>query len=441
MKKDNVVVVFSSHLSDEANAKFIKHIDDTIGVKHKVVCYPNFNQFSLPQIYNQAIREHNSENTLMVFCHNDITIKTRTWGKLLLNKFNNTDFSIIGVAGSTYLAETGVWWQDRSKMYGVVEHTDGYKTWVSEYAIPRPGYTKPVVLVDGVFMAADCNNVEHLWDEEFKGFHYYDLSFCLPNYLDGCNIGVTTDIRILHQSVGMTNQLWEDNRKQFVEKYKDELPIVYSDYEDVEEDILVNIITRTHGRPVFFKNCRESILNQTYKKINHIVGTDINCDYYDNAIKLSPKEVQQPRLMPEYNTYPAPWNLHLNELGTYVKDGWVMYLDDDDVFCHKNALKFIVNNIDDDDQILLWRVKININENGWIVPNNAAFGKKIEAGNFSGIGMMFHSKHLPVDWGSWSYGDFRVASQLLTKKLKPRWIDLVLTETQGRPNNGQPPVI
>lgn len=227
MKKDNVVVVFSSHLSDEANAKFIKHIDDTIGVKHKVVCYPNFNQFSLPQIYNQAIREHNSENTVMVFCHNDITIKTRTWGKLLLNKFNNTDFSIIGVAGTTYLAETGVWWQDRSKMYGVVEHTDGYKTWVSEYAIPRPGYTKPVVLVDGVFIAADCNVIEHEWDEDFKGFHFYDLSFCLPNYLDGCNIGVTTDIRILHQSVGMTNQLWEDNRKQFVEKYKEELPIIY----------------------------------------------------------------------------------------------------------------------------------------------------------------------------------------------------------------------
>jgi hypothetical protein len=440
MKKDNIVVVFSSHLSSEVNDKFIKHISDTIGVKHKVVCYPNFNQYSLPEVYNKAIQEHNAPNTIMVFCHNDITVRTRTWGRLLLHKFNSSDFSIIGLAGTTFLAENGVWWHDRKKMYGVVEHTDGYKTWVSEYAIPRPGFIKPVILVDGVFMAVDCNAIEHQWDEEFKGFHMYDLSFCVPNYLDGCNIGVTTDIRILHQSVGMVNQQWDDNRKQFVEKYKEELPITYSDYEDSDEDILVNVITRTHGRPVFFKNCRESILNQTYKNINHIVGTDIECDYYD-AIKLSLKEVQQPRLMPEYNTYPAPWNLHLNDLGGHVKDGWVMYLDDDDIFSHKNALRFIVNNIDDDSQILFWRVKININENGWIVPNNVAFGKKIEAGNFSGIGMMFHSKHLPVDWGSWSYGDFRVVSQLLAKKLKPRWIDLVLTETQGRPNNGQPPIV
>lgn len=226
--KNNIVVVFSSHLSEEENQKFIKHINDTIGVKHQVVCYANFNQFSLAEVYNRAIKEYNNENTIFVFCHNDITIRTRTWGKLLLSKFNSKPFfSIIGVAGTTYLHESGQWWADRSKMYGVVEHTDGANVWVSEYAIPIKGYTKPVVLVDGVFMAVDCNNIVHSWDEEFKGFHFYDLSFCVPNYLDGCQIGVTTDIRILHQSVGMTNQQWENNRIQFAEKYKDELPITY----------------------------------------------------------------------------------------------------------------------------------------------------------------------------------------------------------------------
>jgi hypothetical protein len=225
--KNNIIVVFSSHLSEEENLKFVKHIDDTIGVKHKTVYYPNFNQFSLSQIYNQAIREHNDPDSIMVFCHNDITFKTRTWGRLLLSKFNHSPFSIIGVAGTTHLTESGQWWEDRPKMYGVVEHTDGISSWVSEFATPIKGYTKPVVIIDGVFMAVDCNNIEHQFDEEFKGFHLYDLAFCLPNYLDGCEIGVTTDIRILHQSIGITNQQWDDNRKQFAEKYKDELPITY----------------------------------------------------------------------------------------------------------------------------------------------------------------------------------------------------------------------
>lgn len=226
--KNNIVVVFSSHLTEEENQKFIKHIDTTIGVRHKVVCYPNFNQFSLPEIYNLAIKEHNNDDAIMVFCHNDIKIKTLGWGKILIKKFNNTDFQIIGVAGTTDLSETGRWWDDRSKMCGVVEHTNGITEWVSEYSKPRSGYIVPVVLVDGVFIAADCNELEHGWDEEFKGFHLYDISFCIPNYLDGCNVGVTTDIRILHESVGATNDQWEKNRIQFVEKYYHELPITHT---------------------------------------------------------------------------------------------------------------------------------------------------------------------------------------------------------------------
>lgn len=229
--KNKIVVVFSSHLSDEKNNAFIKHINGTIGVKHyKTVCYPNFNQFSLPQVYNQAIREHNDENTIMVFCHNDITIKTREWGKYVLRKFNTSDFQIIGVAGSTYLHDNGVWWNDRTKMCGIVEHTNGITNWVSEYSKHVPNFIKPVVNIDGLFMCIDCNEIEHYFDEDFKGFHFYDLPICFSNTLDGYNVGVTTDIRILHQSIGMTNNEWEKNREMFVNKFKNELPFSIEDY-------------------------------------------------------------------------------------------------------------------------------------------------------------------------------------------------------------------
>jgi hypothetical protein len=79
-------------------------------------------------------------------------------------------------------------------------------------------------------MAADCSILKHTFDEEFKGFHFYDISWTFPNTLDGINVGVTTDIRILHQSIGMVNQQWDDNRKQFVEKYKEELPFSIDEY-------------------------------------------------------------------------------------------------------------------------------------------------------------------------------------------------------------------
>jgi GT2 family glycosyltransferase len=222
--KNNIVVVFSSHYTEEENQKFIKHIDETIGVQHKTVCYPNFNQFSLAQVYNDAIKTHKADNCIFVMCHNDMIYKTRNWGKLLLTKFNNSRFDIIGVAGTTYLPASGMWWEDRSKMCGIVEHTNGITEWVSEYSKPIPGI-KEVVAIDGLMIAFNPDIIVHGFDEEFTGFHFYDLSFCMPNYLDGCNIGVTTVVRVLHKSIGQTNQQWENNRIQFAKKYEEELPL------------------------------------------------------------------------------------------------------------------------------------------------------------------------------------------------------------------------
>jgi len=224
MKKKKIIVIFSTHLSEEENEKFVSHIDSTIGVDHSVHYYVNYNTHSLPEIYNKAIEEHNEEGAIMVFCHNDIIFKTKNWGKYLLAKFNHLDYQIIGVAGSTYMPESGRWWDDPSKMVGIVEHTNGLREWVSEYCKPFGG-VKETVLIDGLFMAVDCNDIEDRFDEDFKGFHFYDISFCVPNWLDGVNVGVVTDIRILHKSVGMTNQEWENNRIQFVEKYKADLPL------------------------------------------------------------------------------------------------------------------------------------------------------------------------------------------------------------------------
>ena len=239
--KNNIVVVFSSHRSEEENQKFIGEISLSIGVKHKVVCYPNFNQFSLPQIYNQALEEHNEPNCIFVMCHNDIQIKTRNWGKDLFNKFNHSEYAILGVAGSTFIPATGRWWDDRSKMYGIVEHTDSLKTWASEYSNPIRGI-QPVVMIDGVFMAIDPERIAAGFNENYGKFHFYDIPFCVDNYLSDCDVGVITSIRVLHESVGQTDPDWEANRLKFVEEY--DLPLRH-----VSEDKLRVLICCQ-----FFKN-------------------------------------------------------------------------------------------------------------------------------------------------------------------------------------------
>ena len=220
--KNNIVVIFSSHRSEEQNQDFINHVKATIGVKHKTVCYPNFNQFSLPQVYNQAIKEQAEKDCVFVMCHNDIWFKTINWGKILLAKYNNSDYGIIGIAGSTFVPDTGRWWDDRSKMYGIVGHKNAVKEWVSEFSNEIRGI-QPVVMIDGLFMSLDPDKIVKPFNENYEKFHFYDMPFCIDNYLEGVDVGVISQIRVLHESVGEVDAEWEANRLKFIEEYN--LPI------------------------------------------------------------------------------------------------------------------------------------------------------------------------------------------------------------------------
>mgnify|MGYP000862528499 FL=1 len=193
----------------------------------------------------------------------------------------------------------------------------------------------------------------------------------------------------------------------------------------------LNLLTRTHNRETYFKACRASVESQTYKDINWIVGSDTDCPYYPQAIKLF-KDYRQPLLIPQGH-YHAPYNRYLEVMAEYCQEGIVSYLDDDDMYVNEKSAQRIVNAFQDENDLLIWKVQILPN---WIVPSHS-FGKYIAAGDISGIGYAFHTKHLPVEWGVLSYGDFRVAKQLIEKGLKPRWIDMVLTRTIDKPHNGK----
>ena len=231
--KKGISIIISSHKGEEYDQKYIKKITSRCGLKIdqvRVIVIQNNNQYSLSQAYNMGWEQANPDHILL-FIHNDIKIETNNWGFKLLSIMNSGDFDIVGLAGTDYLAETGVWWHDRSRCYGIVNHTDGIKEWETAFAPPLPR-TKEVVAIDGLFIAVNPDNIKHKFDEDFKGYHLYDLAFVFPNFLDGCNVGVTTQIRVCHESVGMVNAEWDRNRLQFAEKYKNELP-----YDLVEEDV------------------------------------------------------------------------------------------------------------------------------------------------------------------------------------------------------------
>jgi len=209
----------------QTNPEHIEHLVKTSGLhKHLEVIEIINNGESLTTAYNRGLNQ--AKNDIVVFCHDDITIETKQWGNKLLKMFEkHPEYGILGVAGTKHMPASGKWWENPKKMYGRVAHTHEGKTWLSTYSEDLNQEIEEAVTVDGVFFAINKTKIKKSFNEEVVGFHFYDVTFCFENYLEGVKIGVTTIVRINHKSIGMTNDEWENNRQQFADRFKDNLPV------------------------------------------------------------------------------------------------------------------------------------------------------------------------------------------------------------------------
>jgi len=207
----------------ESKPEFIEYLKKSSGFKKiEVIEKINNGDKSLAQTYNEILSE--AKTDIVVLCHDDIYFDTNSWYHKLIKHFDKSDFGIIGMAGTTYMPESGMWWEDRRKMIGIVNHESEGKKWTSKYADDLNNNIKQTVIVDGLFIAIHKKRIKHNFIEDFKGFHFYDIPFCFENHISGVKVGVITNIRITHKSIGQTNEQWEKNRILFSEKYKDNLP-------------------------------------------------------------------------------------------------------------------------------------------------------------------------------------------------------------------------
>lgn len=220
-----ITIVYSTHKDINYNQKFKKHLLDKVGLKDvQVLEYLNNNEFSLAHLYNKGISE--AIYDVVVCLHNDV-ILSKDWGKKLLDDFkNNPEYGIIGKAGSTHFPESGIYWEKmHMTMVGqVYHHPQDKDKFLSRYS-PKLNYLIPVVTIDGLFIAFDKNKISHKFDETIGKFHFYDHSFCLPNYFDGVKLGVTSSFEITHESVGQPNEEFFESKDVFLKKFGEKLPI------------------------------------------------------------------------------------------------------------------------------------------------------------------------------------------------------------------------
>lgn len=243
---------------------------------------------------------------------------------------------------------------------------------------------------------------------------------------------------------------------------------------EVKELPLINIITRM-SRKEGFKRCRETVDNQTYGVINHIVTVEnaenedyvrgLTKEHNTSICKVTPVKYvpnlfktfwyNQYTLVPELEKWKYklwdgleetsnnaqfdgcrfkvnhfPYNLYCIKAERYLKDGWVIYLDDDDYFHDDKSLELIVNNIlQHDNDTIHWMRTIQDQETTGGYPEKPyppdyvmehLKGDIPPALNLiCSSNFCFHTKYIDYTaWETWRGDDYRTASSLASKIAK-----------------------
>jgi GT2 family glycosyltransferase len=277
-----ITIIYSTHKDEQFNNKFKQHLLQTVGLKNvQVLEFQNNNEFSLSEIYNKGISQ--SIFDILVCCHNDIRLENG-WGKKLLKDYSdNPEYGIIGKAGTSYFPESGIFWERmKQTMVGQVYHQPDKEKWLSKYS-PKLPIIIPVVSIDGLFMSFNKTKIKHTFDESIGKYHFYDHLFCIPNYLDKVNIGVTSSFDITHQSVGRPNQEFFETKDKFVEKWKHVLPLDLKPEKiyipEIKEKPIKNIgkvavIIPTKGNIDMLTDCVNSFYTHCNSDLFHIFIAD-----------------------------------------------------------------------------------------------------------------------------------------------------------------------
>ena len=192
----------------------------------------------------------------------------------------------------------------------------------------------------------------------------------------------------------------------------------------------LHVITRTSGRPNFFKICRQSVIQQTYPNINHIVIID---DKNDNSYVENYSGIQ--KIYVKAKDY-VHWEQFLNAgLGAVPEDDYLCIIDDDDFYTSPDSLKKAMITLDNNN-IVFWRVKAA----GGVVPGAGHWKKSLPFGQISMIGWIVKKKFIGEATFTPGYGgDHRFIANITDVNSMPhyKWHDEILSTTNPiRPQGG-----
>jgi hypothetical protein len=188
---------------------------------------------SMAKKYNYAIENIVLKNNDPIICfrHNDCTIKTSidVCDYKLTKLFEEKDVGLAGVIGTIALDTNCTWWNGVPRAGGRWTYGSGYiiQGGVGQDGKPieypmndHPGVHDYLATVDGCCMFFPRWVFEEglRFDENLKGFHFYDTDISLQVLERGLKVS-TIDITVRHSSEGKPPKEFEELKKHFFEKW------------------------------------------------------------------------------------------------------------------------------------------------------------------------------------------------------------------------------
>lgn len=304
-----ITVFYSTRKENKAHQK---HLHKTTVLKDvEIVEFVNNGTHSLAQAYNIALTE--SKYDIVVCVHDDIELE-KGWDKKIYDYFQNSIYGILGVAGTTDLDQSGIWWNVKQRMIGNVWHWNNGKWNPTPYSNVYKNTILPAVCIDGLFMAICKSRILAGFDEAFDGFHFYDIPICVANHLLGVKIGVVTDIEVRHKSIGVPNEKWQENRMKFISSFGNYLPLnvvpdllnIDTKVQKIGQEPKLGIIIPTKNNFEYLQQCINSIFEKTqYGNYTiYIADTGSDSETFDNYASIFGDYIRSGKIkLTGYNFY------------------------------------------------------------------------------------------------------------------------------------------
>lgn len=240
-----------------------KNISETIGTEYEIICINNSNnQYNIFQAYNLGITK--AKYSIICFMHDDVLYHTINWGKKVMSYFQNPQIGMLGIAGPTFVSKyPGIWWgieNPNNRTYSTRQYNlDTNRLSLSEQHLtnnnPYNEYVSDVAALDGLFFCIPKNLFEKIsFDEDFGGFHFYDIDISMQVNQLGYKCICIYDILIEHISVSNLSKEWILASRRFFDKWRKKLPFSVCHYDcrqikKMEENNLqtmLNILSSNH---------------------------------------------------------------------------------------------------------------------------------------------------------------------------------------------------